>query len=252
MNTLSLYNGVQMPLLGFGTFQLDGAACEESVLAALRCGYRMIDTAQAYGNEAAVGSALAKSGVPREEVFLVTKVNFRSYENARETVQASLEKLGTRYLDLVLLHWPFGHYYAAWAGGWSSCIRRGHSRHRCFQLRPGPPDRFDRISSGGAGRQSDRNPPALPAPRRACVAGKIPGPAHGLCPAGPGQGEGDAGPSGAGPDCPGPRQDARPGCAAVFDTARRGGHPQIQPSGAHTGECGAPLILRLSPGRWSG
>ena len=114
MNTLSLYNGVQMPLLGFGTFQLDGAACEESVLAALRCGYRMIDTAQAYGNEAAVGSALAKSGVPREEVFLVTKVNFRSYENARETVQASLEKLGTRYLDLVLLHWPFGHYYAAW------------------------------------------------------------------------------------------------------------------------------------------
>lgn len=114
MDTITLNNGISMPMLGFGTFLMNGAQCEESVLAALRSGYRMIDTAEAYGNEEAVGRAIAKSGVPRQELFLVTKVNFRSYENARETVEASLKKLGTDYLDLVLLHWPFGNYYAAW------------------------------------------------------------------------------------------------------------------------------------------
>ena len=74
----------------------------------------MIDTAEAYGNEEAVGNALMKSGISRPELFLVTKVNFRSYENIRAAVEASLEKLKTSYLDLVLLHWPFGNCYAAW------------------------------------------------------------------------------------------------------------------------------------------
>ena len=83
-------------------------------MTALCSGYRMIDTAEAYGNEEAVGNAIPKSGIPRKELFLVTKVNFRSYENTRETVEASLKKLKTSYLDLVLLHWPFGNYYAAW------------------------------------------------------------------------------------------------------------------------------------------
>lgn len=114
MNTITLNNNIQMPMLGFGTFLMGGAECEESVLTALRSGYRMIDTAEAYGNEEAVGNAIQKSGIPREELFLVTKVNFRSYENTRTTVEASLEKLKTSYLDLVLLHWPFGNYYAAW------------------------------------------------------------------------------------------------------------------------------------------
>lgn len=114
MNTIALNNNVQMPMLGFGTFLMGGAECEESVLTALRSGYRMIDTAEAYGNEEAVGNAVERSGIPREELFLVTKVNFRSYENTRETVEASLKKLKTSYLDLVLLHWPFGNYYAAW------------------------------------------------------------------------------------------------------------------------------------------
>lgn len=114
MNTITLNNNIQMPMLGFGTFLMGGTECEESVLTALRSGYRMIDTAEAYGNEEAVGNAIVKSGVPREELFLVTKVNFRSYENTRATVEASLEKLKTNYLDLVLLHWPFGNYYAAW------------------------------------------------------------------------------------------------------------------------------------------
>ncbi len=114
MNNITLNNGVKMPMLGFGTFLMGGAECEESVLAALRSGYRMIDTAEAYGNEDAVGNAIVRSGIPREELFIVTKVNFRSYENTRETVEASLKKLKTSYLDLVLLHWPFGNYYAAW------------------------------------------------------------------------------------------------------------------------------------------
>ena len=114
MNTIPLNNDIQMPMLGFGTFLMGGAECEESVLTALRSGYRMIDTAEAYGNEEVVGNAIVKSGIPREELFLVTKVNFRSYENTRATVEASLEKLKTSYLDLVLLHWPFGNYYAAW------------------------------------------------------------------------------------------------------------------------------------------
>lgn len=114
MKYFTLNNGVKMPMLGFGTFLLNGAECEESVLTALRGGYRMIDTAEAYGNEEAVGNAVVKSGVPREELFIVTKVNFRSYEDARTTVEASLDKLKTDYLDLVLLHWPFGNYYAAW------------------------------------------------------------------------------------------------------------------------------------------
>lgn len=114
MNTITLNNGIQMPMLGFGTFLIGGADCEESVLTALLSGYRMIDTAEAYGNEEAVGNGIVKSGIPREELFIVTKVNFRSYENTRETVEASLKKLKTSYLDLVLLHWPFGNYYAAW------------------------------------------------------------------------------------------------------------------------------------------
>ena len=110
MNRITLNNNIQMPMLGFGTFLMGGSECEKSVLAAIRSGYRMIDTAEAYGNEETVGSAIVKSGIPREELFLVTKVNFRSYENTRETVEASLNKLKTSYLDLVLLHWPFGKY----------------------------------------------------------------------------------------------------------------------------------------------
>lgn len=113
MNRITLNNNIQMPMIGFGTFLMGGSECEESVLAAIRSGYRMIDTAEAYGNEEAVGNAIMKSGIPREELFLVTKVNFPSYENTRETVEASLNKLKTSYLDLVLLHWPFGNYYAA-------------------------------------------------------------------------------------------------------------------------------------------
>ena len=114
MKSIVLNNGIEMPILGFGTFLMGGAECESSVLEAIRAGYRLIDTAEAYGNEEAVGRALMKCGVSRSDLFITTKVNFRSYENAAQAVENSLKKLNVDYLDLVLLHWPFGNYYAAW------------------------------------------------------------------------------------------------------------------------------------------
>ena len=114
MEYIELNNGIKMPMLGFGTFLNNGDECEKSVCIAIKNGYRLIDTAEAYGNEEQVGNGIKASGIDRKELFIVTKVNFRSYENARETVLSSLEKLGTDYLDLVLLHWPFGNYYKAW------------------------------------------------------------------------------------------------------------------------------------------
>ncbi len=114
MEYLNLNNGVQMPLVGFGTFMLGGEVCKNAVAAAIESGYRMIDTAEAYGNEKAVGEGMKKSGIDRKELFLVTKVNFKSYENAEQTVMQSLANLQTDYIDLLLLHWPFANYYAAW------------------------------------------------------------------------------------------------------------------------------------------
>lgn len=114
MEYIELNNGVKMPALGLGTFLNNGDECEQAVCAAIKAGYRLIDTAQAYGNEKQVGNGIKAGGVDRKELFIVTKVNFRSYENARETVLASLKNLKTDYLDMVLLHWPFGNYYAAW------------------------------------------------------------------------------------------------------------------------------------------
>lgn len=114
MEYLTLYNGVQMPLVGFGTFTLSGQTCANAVAAAIENGYRMIDTAEAYGNEADVGAGIARSGIDRGALFLATKVNFRSYEHAEQAVMQSLRALRTDYIDLLLLHWPFANYYAAW------------------------------------------------------------------------------------------------------------------------------------------
>lgn len=115
METVKLNNGITMPMLGLGTFQVtDPETCERSVLEALGTGYRLIDTAQAYGNEEYIGRALAHSNVPREELFLTTKVWFKDYGNAYASIETSLRRLRTDYLDLVLLHWPFGDTYAAW------------------------------------------------------------------------------------------------------------------------------------------
>ena len=114
MEYLTLNNGEKMPLVGFGTFMLGGEACKNAVASAIQNGYRMIDTAEAYGNEKDVGEGIQASGIDRGELFLATKVNFKSYENAEQSVMQSLKNLQTDYLDLLLLHWPFANYYAAW------------------------------------------------------------------------------------------------------------------------------------------
>lgn len=117
MRTVQLNNGVEMPMVGLGTFKISNhAVCEKSVREAIAAGYRLIDTAQAYGNEEAVGRAVRESGVPREELFITTKLWFRNFEpeHARESVLESMRKLRLDYLDLVLIHWPFGNYYAGY------------------------------------------------------------------------------------------------------------------------------------------
>ena len=117
MEFITLNNGVKMPLEGFGVFQVpDSAQCEQAVLDAIASGYRLIDTAAAYMNEKAVGKAIKKSGVPREELFITTKlwVQDAGYDSTLKAFDRSLKKLGLSYLDLYLIHQPFGDYYGAW------------------------------------------------------------------------------------------------------------------------------------------
>ena len=116
MESVTLSNGVKMPILGYGVYQVTQEECERCVLDALKAGYRSIDTAQSYFNEAEVGSAIQKSGIPREEIFLTTKVWIENYgyEAAKKSVLESMRKLQTDYLDLCLLHQPFSDYYGAW------------------------------------------------------------------------------------------------------------------------------------------
>ena len=113
---IKLWNGVEMPILGYGVFQVSPEECERCVADALEVGYRMIDTAQVYQNEEGVGNAVKKSGIPREEIFLVSKIWMTDYGylKAKEAIDNSLEKLQTEYLDLMLLHQPFCDYYGAW------------------------------------------------------------------------------------------------------------------------------------------
>ena len=111
-----LNNGVEMPVLGFGVYQVEETVCEQCVCDAIAAGYRSIDTASAYLNERAVGRAIRRSGVPREELFITTKlwVQDAGYESAKRAFAASLERLQLDYLDLYLIHQPFGDVYGAW------------------------------------------------------------------------------------------------------------------------------------------
>ncbi len=117
MKSMTLNNGVHMPALGFGTYKMGSdAECAEGVSLALRAGYRLIDTAQAYKNERAVGEGIRQSGITRSELFVTTKLWFTAFEEdaAERALNASFENLGLDYLDMVLLHWPYGNVYAAW------------------------------------------------------------------------------------------------------------------------------------------
>lgn len=117
MDFKELNNRVKMPVQGFGVFQIpDATECEKVVTDALAVGYRLIDTASVYGNERAVGTAIRKSGIPREELFITTKawISEMGYEQTLQAFEASLTRLGLDYLDLYLIHMPFGDYYGAW------------------------------------------------------------------------------------------------------------------------------------------
>lgn len=117
MQTVTLNNGVEMPILGFGVFQVDNDQTQQAVEAALAAGYRSIDTAAAYGNEAAVGAAIKAGGIHREELFITTKLWIQDQpaeENTTRAFDDSVSKLGLDYVDLYLIHQPFGDYYAQW------------------------------------------------------------------------------------------------------------------------------------------
>ena len=116
MEYVTLNNGIKMPMLGYGVYQVTNDECERCVRDALDVGYRSIDTAQAYGNEEAVGRGIKNSGVKRDDIFLTTKVWVSNcgYENAKKSIEESLKKLDTEYIDLLLIHQPFNDYYGTW------------------------------------------------------------------------------------------------------------------------------------------
>ena len=117
MDYVVLNNGVRMPMQGFGVFQIpDISLCQQAVSDAIGVGYRLIDTASVYGNEKAVGLAIRESGISREEFFITTKawISEMGYERTLQAFEASIDRLGMNYLDLYLIHMPFGDYYGAW------------------------------------------------------------------------------------------------------------------------------------------
>ncbi|MFF2214870.1 aldo/keto reductase [Streptomyces antibioticus] len=129
MRTVTLNNGVEMPILGFGVYQIPPEQTEQAVTDALDVGYRLLDTAAAYGNEEAVGRAVAKSGIPREDLFITTKlwVQDPGEDNTRRAFDASLRKLGLDHVDLYLIHQPYGDVYSEWRA-MQDLYREGRTR----------------------------------------------------------------------------------------------------------------------------
>ena len=129
MESVTLNNGVKMPILGYGVYQTPAEETKKCVLDALNIGYRSIDTAQAYGNEAGVGDAVAESGIARDEIFITTKIWITNagYEKAKKSIDESLKKLRTDYVDLLLIHQPFGDYYGSYRA-MEEAYRQGKAR----------------------------------------------------------------------------------------------------------------------------
>ncbi len=145
MEYVTLNNGIKMPILGYGVYQTPPQETEKCVLDAIRVGYRSIDTAQAYGNEEGVGNALAKCGLPREEFFITTKIwiSNAGYERAKASIEESLKKLQTSYIDLMLIHQPFGDYYGSYRAMEEACKA---GKIRAIGVSNFYPDRFLDIS----------------------------------------------------------------------------------------------------------
>ena len=142
MQTVKLNNGIEMPILGFGVYQIeDQALCEQCVYDAIEAGYRSIDTAAAYYNEEAVGKAIKRSGVPREDLFITTKlwISDAGYDKAKKAFEASMKRLQLDYLDLYLIHQPFNDYYGSWRA-MEELYKEG--RIRAIGVSNFPPDRL--------------------------------------------------------------------------------------------------------------
>jgi len=146
MEYVTLNNGVNMPILGYGVYQVTSEECERCVLDAIEVGYRSIDTAQAYNNEECVGNAIVKCGIPRDELFITSKVWITNsgYENAKKSIETSLEKLQTNYVDLMLIHQPFGDYYGSYRA-MESLYKEG--KIRAIGVSNFYPDRFIDIAN---------------------------------------------------------------------------------------------------------
>ena len=147
METITLNNGIEMPVLGFGVYQIpDGMDCEKAVEGAIETGYRMIDTAQSYGNEASVGRAVKNSGINRKEFFIITKIwiSNSGEEKAAASIEQSLKKLQTDYVDLLLIHQPFGDYYGTYRA-MEKAYKEGKAR--AIGVSNFYPDRFIDLSS---------------------------------------------------------------------------------------------------------
>ncbi len=144
METVQLSNGVKMPMEGFGVFQIPEETCEQVVKDTIATGYRLIDTASSYQNEKAVGRAIRNCGVPREELFVTTKAYIQQmgYEKTKEAFAQSLDHLGLTYLDLYLIHMPFGDYYGSWRA-FEELYQEGRVRAiGVCNFLPGPAVRF--------------------------------------------------------------------------------------------------------------
>ncbi len=146
MDYVTLNNGVKMPKLGYGVYQTPPEETESCVLTAIKNGYRSIDTAQAYGNEEGVGNAIVKCGLPREELFITTKIWITNagYEKAKKSIEESLKKLKSDYIDLLLIHQPFGDYYGSYRA-MEEAYREG--KVRAIGVSNFYPDRFIDIAT---------------------------------------------------------------------------------------------------------
>jgi 2,5-diketo-D-gluconate reductase A len=146
MENVTLNNGLEMPILGYGVYQISPEECERNVTQAINVGYRSIDTAQAYGNEDGVGNAIEKSGIPRSEFFITTKIwiSNAGYDKALASIEQSLRKLKTNYIDLLLIHQPFGDYYGSYRA-MEEAYKEGKAR--AIGLSNFYPDRFMDLAS---------------------------------------------------------------------------------------------------------
>ena len=166
MQTVTLNNGVEVPILGFGVYQIPPDQTEQAVTNALATGYRHLDTAEAYQNEAAVGRAIATSGIPRDELFVTTKlwVQDGGEDGAKRAFEQSLARLGLDYLDLYLIHQPFGDYYSSWRA-MQDLYKQGVVKAiGVANFYPRPAGRPHRPQRGHPRGQPGRDPPLLPAP----------------------------------------------------------------------------------------